>query len=36
MIKQLIETGKYDFPKDVKIEGGTKKVVKTLIEYIQD
>jgi len=35
LINQLVSTGKYEYPHHTKIEGGTKKVVSTLIEYSQ-
>jgi len=35
-MKQLIETGKYHFPENIRIEGGTKKVVSLLAKFLQD
>jgi hypothetical protein len=36
MINQLVTTGEYNFPEEIIIEGGTKKVVDTLIQFLQD
>lgn len=36
LIEQLIRTGGYNFPETNHIEGGTKRVVSTLIKFIQE
>lgn len=36
LIKQLIEKGEYNFPDDVRMEGGTKKVVTTYAKFLKD
>lgn len=36
LIEQLITDGKYNMSKNIGIEGGTRKVVQTLVKFLQD
>lgn len=36
LIDQIIRNGNYELPENLNSEGGTKKVVSTLIKFLQD